>query len=207
MAPAVAVADPEELLTVFGEEKQVIDAGKEIKYVNPGIGAFFHYQPALSGNGITEEQLKMILRSIQMNNSQLPFLGSPVQAWNVAVFRSVHPLLFGRLHIDDSNFYAWVFIAYLWVGNLFVFRMVSFIIGHLKDMYIPLVGLPVGNIFAVGRPPPGLHQSEFFLINPPKAAVIKILFAAVGQPGLFVSSYVIHKKIALSFITNLRTIR
>src|SRR5699024_11185251 len=188
-------------------EKQVIDAGKEIENVNPGIGAFFHYQPALSGTGITEKQLKVVLRSIQMNNSQLPLLGSPVQAWNVAVFRSVHPLLFGRLHIDDSYFSALLFIAYLWLGNLFVFRMVSFIIGHLKDMYIPLVGLPVGNIFAVGRPLPGLYQPEFLLTNPAKAPVIKIFFTAVGQLGLFVSSYVIHKKIALTLIANLRTIR
>src|SRR5699024_12593975 len=60
---------------------------------------------------------------------------------------------------------------------------------------------------AVGGPLPGLHQSEFFLINPAKAPVIKIFFTAVGQPGLLVSSYVIYKKIALTLITDLRTIR
>src|SRR5699024_1734269 len=126
-----------------------------------------------------------------------------VQSQYITFILYIHLLLLLVFNINHANFNGWIFITYLWIGDFFIFRMMPLIVSHFKNMDIALIRLPVGNIFAVGRPFPGLNQAKFFFINPAKPTIIKIIISAVGESSLCFACYIINEKVTFPLVANL----
>ena len=209
MAVSVAVRQPEELATLLGEEEKFLDALEKVEYVYPVLGGFLHDQPALTAVGIEEKQAKLALVAGEVDYGEGALIGGPVNSGDVAVGRhaGVKPGTFAGDHIHYADANRRVGVAHLGITDLYVFAVLTFIIGHLKDGNLRLVFLPEGDVASVGRPFPGLGDHEFFFVDPAGATVEYVFGSIVGEADGLVGGEFVYIKVALAFKSDPSAVR
>src|SRR5690625_8000780 len=154
VAPAVAVADPEKLLTVFGKEEVVIDACKKVENIDPPyLRLLLHDQPPFATLDIIEPELEVVMAPVRIDPRQLRAVRGRVDPWDVAVFHVViDPALIPALHIRHADPDGGILLTHLRSGDVGILRILPLIVGRDEPFNIPLITLPIDDMSAVRGP-------------------------------------------------------
>ena len=167
MAEAVFVfASPEKFRAVF-EEVQIVGE------VDPGLGFFVEDGMSSTRRRIVEEEIKLVLHSIESFDGDLGGIGQPDHSGQKGVgsITDLHPFDFACGDGDDTEFNARIGSPGLGVALGLSEGTFAGEISLRIDKFFGDIELEKGDLLGIRRPPGGGAEVEFFGVDPIELAV------------------------------------